>query len=398
MSSPFAITTTTNTVSLDSSRQGQTSFTVSNSTRKTIRGHASIVAQPASAASWLTLLDEAERSFAGSGSQQYAIQIAIPANAKTGEYTFQLHVADLANPDENFSEGPTVSFTVEESTTRQKKPFPWWIVVVILGAIILIIGTIYSLTRVFQKTPVAATTQPSATPTPAIPRWLHITPMPTARTYLAAVLGPDGRIYTIGGYGSAGAALTTVEIYDPHNNSWTSAAPLPVADPYGVEAVLGPDGRIYAMGGLGPSLTAVEIYDPKTNTWSAAAPMPTQRIVLAPVLGPDGRIYVIGGFSIPGNASTATVEIYDPKANTWSTAASMPTPRNALTATLGADGRIYVMGGYSGVGAAPLATVEIYDPRTNTWSAAAPMSVPRAHFAAVLGPDGRIYVATTPTP
>lgn len=390
MPSPFAITTTTNTVSLDSSRQGQASFTVSNSTRRTIRGHASIVAQPASATTWLTLLDEAERSFAGSGSQQYAVQIAIPTDAKTGEYTFQLNVADLANPDESFSEGPLVSFTIEEPTTQKKKPFPWWIVVAIIGGLILVGGAIYSLTRVFQKVPAVVIIQPTATP--GVPRWLNITPMPTARAYLAAVLGRDGRIYTIGGNGSANASLKTVEIYNPYTNSWTSAAPLPTTAPYGVTAVLGPDGRIYAMGGLGADQATVEVYDPKTNTWSTAAPMPTPRIVLSLVLGPDGRIYAIGGYSIPRGGSVTTVEVYDPQTNTWSTAAPMPTPRNALATVLGPDGRIYAIGGYIGVGAGALATVEAYNPQTNTWSEAAPMPTPRAHLAAVLGSDKRIYV------
>ena len=41
------------------------------------------------------------------------------------------------NPDEDFAEGPTVSFEVP--APAPKKPFPWWIVAV-AAAVVLVIG------------------------------------------------------------------------------------------------------------------------------------------------------------------------------------------------------------------------------------------------------------------
>ena len=70
MPSPFAITAATNTVSLDSNRKGQTSFTVSNTTGRPTRGRAHVAAQSAAAGPWVTLVGEAERDFASAGSQQ----------------------------------------------------------------------------------------------------------------------------------------------------------------------------------------------------------------------------------------------------------------------------------------------------------------------------------------
>src|SRR5437660_7327582 len=112
MPSPFAITAATNTVPLDSNRQGQTTFTVSNTTTQAIRGRGHVVAQSANSSPWLKLLGEAERDFAASGSQQYVVQISVPASASAGDYTFRLDMVDVANPDDNFSEGPTVKFVV----------------------------------------------------------------------------------------------------------------------------------------------------------------------------------------------------------------------------------------------------------------------------------------------
>jgi hypothetical protein len=42
--------------------------------------------------------------------------------------------------------------------------------------------------------------------------WTTVAPMPTAREQLAAALGPDGRIYAIGG-GEGNVATATVEAY-----------------------------------------------------------------------------------------------------------------------------------------------------------------------------------------
>src|SRR5205085_8223670 len=102
MPSPFAITAATNAVPLDSNHQGQTSFTVSNTTAQAIRGRARLWTQPTAAGPWLSLLGEAERDFAPDQSQQYALHIAVPPTAPTGDYTFRLDMADVANPEENF--------------------------------------------------------------------------------------------------------------------------------------------------------------------------------------------------------------------------------------------------------------------------------------------------------
>src|SRR5262249_39389593 len=94
--------------------------------------------------------------------------------------------------------------------------------------------------------------------------------MPTARGDLAAVGGPDGRIYALGGVASFPNFLSTVEAYDPATNTWSRRASMPTARD-GLAAASGPDGRIYALGGEGADgikLNTVEAYDPATNSWS----------------------------------------------------------------------------------------------------------------------------------
>jgi N-acetylneuraminic acid mutarotase len=221
--------------------------------------------------------------------------------------------------------------------------------------------------------------------------------MLTARAALAAVTGPDGRIYAIGGNNTTRGGLTTLEVYTPDGNIWVSAASMPVSL-YGLAAALGADGRIYAIGGsnaAGHNVGTVEAYSPDTNRWALVASMPTGRGGLAAVAGPGGRIFAIGGFTGNGSAIAPlnTVEAYSPSTNSWATMASMPTGRGGVAAALGRDGRIYVMGGLSGSAdnLSVLATTEVYTPATNTWAAVAPMPTARYALAAATGPDGRIY-------
>jgi N-acetylneuraminic acid mutarotase len=432
MSSPFAITAATNTVLLDNNRQGQTSFTVSNTTPHTIRGRARIVAQQTTGASWLMLLGEIERDFPGSGSQQYVVQITVPPGASAGDYTFRLDVVDLANPDDNFSEGPTVKCVVP-APVPVKKPFPWWIVAAVVGVLILLGGGIYGIIQISHKAPPSTPQASLATPTLAKSTWTSVAPMPVAlfgpaavrgldgkiyvigdkfnevydpktntwtsrtpmpipRSFLAAVLGPDGLIYALGGVQGATQPFDTVEAYDPNTDKWTPLDPMPIPR-YGFAAVLGPDKRIYVFGGNTDSIEdsrTVDVYDFNSKTWTSIAPMlSTRRVFLAGVLGPDGRIYAIGG-TPNASMSLNSVEAYDFNKKTWTPVAPMLTGRSLLAAVVGQDRRIYALGGRDTSGK-EFNTVEAYDFNKKTWTPVAPMLIDRSQFAAVVGQDQRIY-------
>src|SRR2546427_4976019 len=115
--------------------------------------------------------------------------------------------------------------------------------------------------------------------------WTTLTSMPTPRSALAAVTGPDGRIYAIGGVDTLRSPepLATVEAYTVATNTWTTVASLPTPRQL-LAAAVGPDGRIYALGGAdaaGNPLHTVEAYTITTNTWAAALPLPTARSGLA---------------------------------------------------------------------------------------------------------------------
>jgi N-acetylneuraminic acid mutarotase len=95
--------------------------------------------------------------------------------------------------------------------------------------------------------------------------WTTVAPMPAGgRGDLGATLGPDGRIYVIGGANGPGGSgpLDTVEAYNTSSNTWTSGQPIAAGATSFPSAATGPDGRIYTIGGFDGTnyLKRVEAY------------------------------------------------------------------------------------------------------------------------------------------
>ena len=182
--------------------------------------------------------------------------------------------------------------------------------------------------------------------------WSSGPALPTARESLAAVTGRDGNIYALGGYN--GAYLTTVEAFNPTTNAWITGASAPPpmhTARFALAAVTGPDGLIYAIGGANASgaLSTVERYNPSTKTWALLpATLPQALSNLAASVGPDGLIYVVGGQNNL-TINQSTVYSYDPAATNpqWTTQAPLPAPtgQGFLAAATGPDGLIYAIGG-----------------------------------------------------
>lgn len=166
MSSLFAIVTPTNAVSVDSAGRGQAHFTVTNVSGRPVHGGARIVPQDPAAGSWLTLAGEAERAFPVGGTEQYIVRIAAPPGAPAGNYTLRLDMVGVDNPDEEYDQGPTVAFAVHQPQP-QKKPFPWWILLVAAGVVIAILAVV--LIVVLVRPEPTPTPSPTFTPRPTRP-------------------------------------------------------------------------------------------------------------------------------------------------------------------------------------------------------------------------------------
>jgi N-acetylneuraminic acid mutarotase len=265
----------------------------------------------------------------------------------------------------------------------------------------------------------------------ANPAWTTLENAMSGRAYLAAVSGPDGKIYTFGGANTRRVPnqLDTVEAFDPHTGAFESLPPMPRARD-SLAAAVGADGRLYVFGGAGPPVqlpgemgarrhvdAEVDAYDPASREWSTPTSMPTPREGLAAVAARDGRIYTIGGTNDDGEYSDA-VEAFDPwcmehadadgnctitnlvgqqtTAKTWEVLPPLNTPRTLLGAVAATDGHIYALGGVGAVGTLRTVEATLDSPLRGiagldlSWQRVSEMGTPRSSFGATIGPD-RIY-------
>lgn len=210
----------------------------------------------------------------------------------------------------------------------------------------------------------------------AAKKWEIVSQLPTGRSAFSTAV-VDGKIYLIGGTlfeneSSGPFGLSTVEVYNPHNNSWKKVADMPTPRSNAGAAVV--DGKIYVVGGLAATdrrmestqiLKVVEVYDPQTDTWERKQDMSQPRLSFG--IGVVGRrIYAMGGANFFENQWRLNhVEVYDPDTDVWQNRPSLLTQRDGFETAVVEDS-IYVIGGRGWPSIAQngphLATIDVYDP------------------------------------
>ena len=205
-------------------------------------------------------------------------------------------------------------------------------------------------------------------------------------------------IYVVGGSDEYDEMVSTMELYDLQNASWTQLASMAV--PRSSHGCVALDGKLYAAGGQSeaedigsendPAEDSAEVYDPQTDGWLPLAKMTTARVHLG-LAAVGGKVYAIGGYGATGSALDS-VEAYDPQLGCWALVASMSVRRMG-PASVVLYGKIYVMGGHDHevVWSSAFDSVEVYDPQADSWQRVA--SMPRGlsrPAAAVVG--GKVYV------
>jgi beta-lactam-binding protein with PASTA domain len=145
MAKTFTTTTTaTDTLKADAKGHAEAVFTVTNTTGRPVRGMARAKALGNTQKEWLSVSGETERDFGGGSTEQFTLNFDA-AGAPAGKYPFRLDVASAVNPDEDFTEGPTVNVEMASvaPAVEPKKGFPKWIFFVIGGVVLLaIIGVV----------------------------------------------------------------------------------------------------------------------------------------------------------------------------------------------------------------------------------------------------------------
>ena len=147
-----------------------------------------------------------------------------------------------------------------------------------------------------------------------------------ARRLAAAVV--DGKIYAIGGMpGATTTALDYCQEYDPVAGTVTDKTAMPTARQF-LGAVAWNDTLIYVMGGQSASsyYSTIEIYDPANDAWTTATSLPEANRSFACGIAGD-IIYVTGGYSGSGYLTATHIGVIDPtnpQSITWSSGPDIP--------------------------------------------------------------------------
>ncbi|TSK38445.1 Gigaxonin [Bagarius yarrelli] len=104
----------------------------------------------------------------------------------------------------------------------------------------------------------------------------------------------DGLIYVLGGENEDTEVLLTMEVFDPHLNTWTIQTSMTTVRKFGCCAPM--KKKLYVMGGgsYGKIYDSVECYDPKTQQWTTLCPLKERRFG-AVACGVGQELYVFGG-------------------------------------------------------------------------------------------------------
>jgi hypothetical protein len=182
---------------------------------------------------------------------------------------------------------------------------------------------------------------------------LRDAPVPHAEA-VASVIGE--RIHIVGGRTPKGSANLAYGdhadtdhhlVYDVPANAWSTSAPALSKRNSATGGMIG--GLWHVAGGRhvtdGPS-DAHEVYDPKEDKWRKAAPMPKGSGAGGNACGViGGRLYVFGGeyFDNGGRVHPEAWQ-YDPGKDAWTSMPPMPTPRHGLGGVTIGDA-IWLVGG-----------------------------------------------------
>ena len=140
-------------------------------------------------------------------------------------------------------------------------------------------------------------------------------------------------------------------IYEAEQDSWHSLAPALTVRNSAAGAVI--NELLYVVGGRtvsGGNVDTLEVYDPRDDKWRTAQPMPQKQGGLG-AAALDNQLIAFGGeyFGAGGRGVFKQCWRYDPQTDRWEEAAAMATPRHGLGAV--SDGKaIFAIAGATQAG------------------------------------------------
>ena len=125
--------------------KGSAVFSVTNKTGEGLTARVSVQIQGDGKAEWYQVQGEPERAVAAGESQTVTVVAKIPAATPPGQHRIKLRAINVNDPDNDSTDSAAATVTVPAVVPVKpgtKKPFPWWILAVAAGVLVLVIGVI----------------------------------------------------------------------------------------------------------------------------------------------------------------------------------------------------------------------------------------------------------------
>jgi len=203
--------------------------------------------------------------------------------------------------------------------------------------------------------------------------WTTGTSGGTARMRASAVIY-NGSIYmnggTIDGTSNVGSVISSTDIYNITNNSWSTGASSPYPIMAAGSTVYNSKMYIYGGGDFPTHTMSMMVYDLNAGTWSFGNAGGDQEISSETLTVSGTRMYAIGGQN--NTTTTNNLAIYDFSVNQWNGYNATPFNKNGQVSTV-YNGKLYIWGGNEtnntggSLGGAST-TMYIYDYASGTWS------------------------------
>ena len=183
-------------------------------------------------------------------------------------------------------------------------------------------------------------------------------PMPTARSYLSAVVYKQWLIVAGGSTGLH--RLSTVEVLDVASNQWYSAPSTPTPWNGMKSTILGD--MWYLMDGYSGDdddadiVYSVSLPDLISRTLSSSSGSTHHNMwkkisglghYFSTPLSMGGALLAVGGRRVKDNKSMSTIQRYVPETKEWVEVGQLPSPRYSCTCTFTLDKKLLVFGGSS---------------------------------------------------
>jgi PASTA domain len=134
MAQSFSITAGNPTCKLNPDRQAESTFTLTNSNgADKLLGQIKVRPLGEAQSSWFTIGDQPERTTQieqefKQGTHQVRVKINVPPKVAPGKYSFRIDAISSDHPDDDYTEGQTVTIEVPEAATVSPPPSRWpWI-------------------------------------------------------------------------------------------------------------------------------------------------------------------------------------------------------------------------------------------------------------------------------